>query len=150
MCPSTHADTVCKSKRSSTNDKGKGKAIEVESESEDEDSSEEESYEIEQELAGIKRLLELAEKARKLDGKLPDSQKEKNSHLNDLRNDPHVKKFFDEEVPDIEDLNELEDALLDAKEEKQKELAEAEYYANTQPPSKTEPSNSSQHSSSSQ
>jgi len=150
MSPSTHEDIVCKSERPSANDKGKGKAKEVESESEDDNSSEEESYEIDEEIADIERLLRLAKEAKDLDKKLPYSQKEKNRYLNDLRGEPHVKEFFDEEVPDIEDLNELEDALREAKEAKQKELGEAGTYTNTQSPSKTEPSSSSQSSSGSQ
>ena len=144
MSPSTHEDIVCKSERPSANDKGKGKAIEVESEAENEKSSEEESYEIEEEIADIERLLKLAKDAKDLDEKLPYHQKEKNRHLNDLRDDPHVKEFFDEEVPDIENLNELEDALREAKEAKQKELGEAGTYTNSQSPSKTESSSSSQ------
>ena len=147
MSPSTLEDLVCKSERPSANDKGKGKAIEVESEPENENSSEEESYEIEEEIADIKRLLRLAKDAKKLDEKLPESEKNKNSHLNDLRKEPHVKEFFGEEVPDIESLNELQDALREAKEEKEKELGEAGTYTNTQSPSKTEPSSSSQSSS---
>ena len=144
MSPSTHEDIVCKSERPSANDKGKGKAKEVESESEDEDSSEEESYEIEEEIADIKRLLGLAKDAKDLDEKLPYSQKGNNTYLNDLRKDPHVKEFFEEEVPDIENLNELEYALREAKELKQKELEQAENYTNTQSPSETKPSSSSQ------
>ena len=145
MSPSTLEDLVCKSERPSANDKGKGKAIEVESESENENSSEEESYEIEEEIADIKRLLRLAKDAKKLDEKLPESEKNKNSHLNDLRKEPHVKEFFGEEVPDIKHLNELQDALREAREEKEKELGEAGTYIPS--PSKTEPSSSSQSSS---
>jgi len=69
MSPSTHEDIVCKSERPSANDKGKGKAKEVESESEDDNSSEEESYEIEEEIADIERLLKLAKEAKDLDKK---------------------------------------------------------------------------------
>jgi DNA-binding transcriptional regulator GbsR (MarR family) len=111
MSPSTHEDFVCKSERPSAKDKGKGKAIEVESEAENEKSSEEESYEIEEEIADIKRLIKLSKDAKKLDEKLPESEKDKNAHLNDLRKEPHVKDFFGEEVPGVEDLNELEYAL---------------------------------------
>ena len=150
MSPSTLEDIVCKSERPSANDKGKGKAKEVESESENENSSEEESYEIEEEIADIDRLLKLTKNAKDLDEKLPYSQKEKNSHLNDLRREPHVKEYFDEEVPGIKDLNELEQALREAREEKKKELGEVGTFTNSQSPSKTEPSSSYQSSSGSQ
>jgi hypothetical protein len=64
-----------------------------------------------------------------LDEKLPDSQKEKNSHLNALRKDPDVKEFFEGKTPDVRDLPELNKALVEAREEKLKELAEAKKYA---------------------
>lgn len=94
--------------------------------------NEEESFEIEEELEDIERLLEISKKARALDEKLPSSQKEKNSHLNDLRKDPHVKEFFDNETPNIEDLDELEKGLREARKERKKELAEANSYTNTE------------------
>jgi hypothetical protein len=111
MSPSTHEDIVCKSERISAKDKGKGKAIEVESESKNESSSEEESFEIEEEIADLNRLLKLTKDAKDLDAKLPYSQKEKNSYLNALRNDRHVQEFYDGEVPRINNLNELQNAL---------------------------------------
>jgi uncharacterized protein YjiK len=64
-----------------------------------------------------------------LDEKLPYSEKEKNSHLNGLRKDPHVKEFFEGKTPNPSDLPELNKALKEAREEKIKELSEAKKYA---------------------
>lgn len=90
----------------------------------------EESFEIEEELEDIERLIELSNKAMALDEHLPDSEKEKNSHLNDLRKDPNVKEFFDGEIPNTSDLPELNKALVESREEKIKELFEAQNNAN--------------------
>lgn len=129
---SIHSDTIYKSERSIKNNKGNDIDNKVSKKGDDEANNEEESFEIEEEIADIKRLLKLAKKARSLDGKLPYSQKEKNSHLNDLRKEPHVKEFFEDKTPNIEDLVELEDALWDAKYEKDKELEQAKKYSNTE------------------
>jgi len=90
----------------------------------------EESFEIEEELEDIERLIELSNKAMALDELLPDSEKEKNSHLNDLRKDPNVKEFFDGEIPNTSDLPELNKALVESRKEKIKELFEAQNNAN--------------------
>ena len=65
-----------------------------------------------------------------LDEKLPYSEKEKNSHLNDLRKDPHVKEFFEGKTPNVSDLPDLNRALVESRNEKIKELSEAKNYAN--------------------
>jgi len=65
-----------------------------------------------------------------LDEKLPDSQKDKNSYLNNLRKDPHVKEFFEGKTPNTEDLPELNEALKQARKDKIKELSEAKRSAN--------------------
>ena len=64
-----------------------------------------------------------------LDELLPESQKNKNAHLNTVREDPHVKEYFEGETPEIKDLPELKDALKESREEKLEELAEAQNYA---------------------
>lgn len=89
------------------------------------DKDEQESFEIEEEIKHVEKLIDLVVDAVELDKKLPSSQREKNSHLNDLRKDPHVKEFFDGKDPSIDEIPELHRALLDAKEEKQEELAAA-------------------------
>lgn len=86
---------------------------------------EEESFEIEEEIQDINRLLKLSNKAIILDQKLPDSQKELNSHLKDLSKDPNVKEFFEGKTPNARDLPELHKALEEAKQDKMKELSEA-------------------------
>jgi hypothetical protein len=90
----------------------------------------EESFEIEEEIQDINRLLEISKKAMILNEKLPDDQKNKNSHLNDLRKDPHVQEFFEGETPNVSDLPQLNKALKEARDEKINELSEAEKYAN--------------------
>ena len=65
-----------------------------------------------------------------LDEKLPNSQKDKNSYLNDLRKDPHIKEFFDGKIPNINDLPELNESLKEARQDKIKELSEAKQNAN--------------------
>lgn len=52
---------------------------------------EEESFEIEEEIEDIEKLMKLSNDAMILDEKLPESQKGKNSHLKDLRRHPHDK-----------------------------------------------------------
>ena len=136
---STHSDIIYKTEGCSNDDGDNGGT-----DNNDGANEEEESFELEEEIQHIEKLMRNSNDAMILDEKLPYHQKEKNRHLNDLRDDPHVKEFFDEEVPDIENLNELEDALREAKEAKQKELGEAGTYTNSQSPSKTESSSSSQ------
>jgi len=94
--------------------------------------NEEESFEIEEEISHIKKLLKLSNDAIILDEKLPYPEKDKNSHLNDLRKDPHVKEFFEGKTPNISDLPELNEALKEAKKEKKQELYEAENNANAE------------------
>jgi len=122
---STLSDIIYKSEGSSNDNGDKG--------GNDKDggaNEEEESFEIEEELKHIKKLIRLSNNAMILDEKLPDSEKEKNSHLNDLRKDPHVKNFFDDKTPNVSDLPELNKALKEARDEKRQELSEARNYAN--------------------
>lgn len=112
---SIHSDIIYKCEGSS-NEPGNSRG----SDKNEEANKEEESFEIEEELEDIENLLELSKKAMTLDKKLPYSQKEKNSHLNDLRKDPHVQDFFEGKTPNANDLVELQKALLDASEEKKK------------------------------
>jgi len=100
------------------------------SDKDDEVREQEESFEIEEEIEHIKRLMKLSNDAMILDEILPDSQKEKNSHLNELRKDPHVDEFFEGETPNVSDLPELNKALVEAMKDKKKELSEAKKYAN--------------------
>ena len=58
-----------------------------------------ESFEIKSERKDLEKDIDVVNKAIKLDRWLPDSQKEKNRYLNDLRNNPHVKEFFEDHVP---------------------------------------------------
>lgn len=116
---STHSDRIYKSEGSSNNDSDK-----------DDKAMDEESFEIEEEIEGIERLIRLSNNAMILDERLPDSEKEKNSHLNDLRKDPHVKEFFDGKIPNVSDLLELNKALVESREDKIEELTEAKKYAN--------------------
>ena len=85
---------------------------------------EEESFEIEEEIEDIDKKIKLSNNAMILDERLPDSEKEKNSYLNDLRKDPNVKEFFEGKTFNIEDLPELNKALKESREEKIKELSE--------------------------
>lgn len=98
----------------------------------DDGTGEEESFEIEEEIEDIKRLMKLSNNAMILDEKLPYPQKDKNRYLNDLRKDPNVKEFFEGKTPSASDLPELNKALKEAKEEKIKELAEAANYADNE------------------
>jgi len=122
---SIHSDIIYKSEGSSNQDGNTGG-----SDNDDEANKEEESFEIEEELANIEKLLKLSKRARTLDELLPYSEKEKNSHLNGLRKDPHVKEFFEGKTPNVSDLPELNKALVEARKEKIKELSEARNYAN--------------------
>jgi hypothetical protein len=122
---STHSDIIYKSE-GSNNDPGDKSATDKD----DGANEEEESFEIEEEIEHIKRLIRLSNDAMILDEKLPYSEKEKNSHLNDLRKDPHVKEFFEGKTPNVSDLPELNKALVEARKEKTKELSEAKNYAN--------------------
>lgn len=71
----------------------------------------------------------LSNNAMILNEKLPLSQKDKNSYLNNLRKDPNIKEFFEGEKPNIKDLPELNQYLKKAREEKIKELSEAKQNA---------------------
>ena len=73
----------------------------------------------------LKKDIENAKNALKLDNKLPASEKEKNSHLNDLRKNPNVQEFFEGRVPGIADLPELKKAMEESLKEKEEELYEA-------------------------
>lgn len=84
-----------------------------------------ESFEIEDEIKDIKKYIDDVKKAIKLDKKLPDSVKEKNSHLNDLKKNPDVQEFFEGRVPGIADLPELKKAMKESLKEKEEELDEA-------------------------
>lgn len=121
---STHSDIIYKSEGSSNDDGDKGGT------DKDDGANEEESFEIEEEIKHIEKLMKDSNDAMILDEKLPESEKEKNSHLNGLRKDPHVKEFFEEKTPNASDLPELNKALIEAREEKIKELSEAKNYAN--------------------
>jgi len=73
----------------------------------------------------LKKDIENVNNAIKLNNKLPASEKEKNSHLNDLRKNPHVKNFFEGRVPGIADLPVLKKAMKESLNEKEEELHEA-------------------------
>ena len=122
---STHSDIIYKSEGSSNDDGDKGGT-----DKDDGANEEEESFELEEEIEHIERLMKDSNDAMILDEKLPDSEKEKNSHLNGLRKDPHVKEFFEGKTPNASDLPELNKALVEARKEKIKELSEAKNYAN--------------------
>ena len=122
---STHSDIIYKSEGSSNDDGDKGGT-----DKNDGANEEEESFELEEEIEHIERLMKDSNDAMILDEKLPYSEKEKNSHLNGLRKDPHVKEFFEGKTPNASDLPELNKALMEARKEKIKELSEAKNYAN--------------------
>jgi hypothetical protein len=122
---STHSDIIYKSEGSSNDDGDKGGT-----DKNDGANEEEESFELEEEIEHIEKLMKDSNDAMILDEKLPDSEKEKNSHLNGLRKDPHVKEFFEGKTPNVSDLPELNKALVEARKEKIKELSEARNYAN--------------------
>jgi len=86
---STYPDIIYKSEGSSNDNGDKGGT-----DKDDRANEEEESFEIEKEIRHIERLMRLSNKAMILDEKLPYSEKDQNSHLNDIRKDPHVKEFF--------------------------------------------------------
>jgi len=121
---STHSDIIYKSEGSSNDDGDKGGT------DMDDGANEEESFEIEEEIKHIEKLMKDSNDAMILDEKLPESEKEKNSHLNGLRKDPHVKEFFEGKTPNVSDLPELNKALVESRNEKIKELSEAKNYAN--------------------
>jgi hypothetical protein len=111
---STHSDIIYKTEGFNDNDSddNNDKDDNYYDNDKHDGASEEESFEIEQEIKHIKNLLKLSEKAVNLDKKLPESEKEKNSHLNDIRKDPHVREFFEGKTPNISDLPELNKALV--------------------------------------
>jgi hypothetical protein len=91
---------------------------------------EEESFEIEEEIEHINKLLKIAKDAIKLDERLPESVKENNSHLNDLRDDPFIQGYLDGDTLNSNDLLQLQKDLRDARSERKQELAEATRRAN--------------------
>lgn len=113
---STHSDIIYKTERSS-NDYSDSYATDKNN-----GDNEEESFEIEQELKHIKKLLKIVKNALILDAKLPYPEKDKNSHLKDLIKDPHVIKFFEGKTPDIGDLRDLKRALKEARKEKKNRI----------------------------
>jgi hypothetical protein len=117
---STHSDIIYKSEGSSNDDGDKGGT-----DKNDGANEEEESFELEEEIEHIEKLMRDSNDAMILDEKLPYSEKEKNSHLNNLRKDPHVKEFFEGKTPNVSDLPELNKALAESRGEKIKELCEA-------------------------
>ena len=141
---STHSDIIYKFEGSSNDDGDKGGT-----DNNDGANEEEESFELEEEIQDIERLMKNSNDAMILDEKLPDSEKEKNSHLNDLRKDPHVKEFFEGKTPNVSDLPELNKALVEARKEKINELSEAKKYNNNESSTNSlkDPSNSSLHES---
>jgi len=120
---STHSDIIYKYEGSSNDDGDKGGT------NNNDGANEEESFELEEEIEHIEKLIRDSNDAMILDEKLPYSEKEKNSHLNGLRKDPHVKEFFEGKTPNVSDLPELNKALVEAREEKTQELSEAKNYA---------------------
>ncbi|KAH9865946.1 hypothetical protein IAQ61_008537 [Plenodomus lingam] len=141
---STHSDIIYKSEGSSNDYGDKGVT-----DKNDGANEEEESFELEEEIEHIEKLMRASNDAMILDEKLPDSEKEKNSHLKGLRKDPHVKDFFEGKTPNVSDLPELNKALVEARKEKIKELSEAKYYANEESSTNSlrDKSNSSLHES---
>jgi hypothetical protein len=121
---STHSDIIYKTEGSSNDDGDKGGT-----DKNDGANQEEESFELEEEIQHIEKLMRNSNDAMILDEKLPGSG-EKNAHLNDLRKDPHVIEFFEGKTPNVSDLPELNRALVEARNEKTKELSEAKNYAN--------------------
>ena len=122
---STHSDIIYKTEGCSNDDGDNGGT-----DNNDGANEEEESFELEEEIQHIEKLMRNSNDAMILDEKLPYSEKEKNSHLNDLRKDPHVKEFFEGKTPNVSDLPELNKALVESRNEKIKELSEAKNYAN--------------------
>jgi hypothetical protein len=141
---STHSDIIYKTEGSNNDDGDKGGSDKNNGANE-----EEESFELEEEIAHIEKLMRKSNDAMILDEKLPDSAKEKNSHLNDLRKDPHVKEFFEGKTPNVSDLGELNKALVESREEKIIELYEAKNNANDESSTNSlrDQSNSSLHES---
>jgi len=86
---------------------------------------EEESYEIEEEIQNTRRLRTILWEAISLDPKLPESEKLRNSYLNELKKDPLVKEYLQGEELTMSDLEEMDGALSEAENESKKDLAEA-------------------------
>lgn len=128
---STHSDIIYKTEGSSNENSDKDTSDMNPSDNND-GASEEESFEIEEEIADIKRLMKLSNNAMILDERLPDSQKDKNRYLNDLRKDPNVKEFFEGKTPNISDLPELNQSLIEARADKIRELSEAKSNNNSE------------------
>jgi len=117
-------------KKGSSND-GKSNDSEKEKSSNDDKSNdsekeeEEESYEIEEEIQNTRRLRTILWEAISLDPKLPESEKLRNSYLNELKKDPLVKEYLQGEELTMSDLEEMDGALSEAENESKKDLAEA-------------------------
>lgn len=124
---STYSDIIYKCEGSSNDDGDKGDK--GDNDKNDGANKEEESFELEEELDHIDKLMKLSNNAMILDEKLPDSQKGKNSYLNTLKDDIHVIEFFEGKTPNVNDLPDLNKALVEAKKDKIKELADAKNYA---------------------
>jgi hypothetical protein len=131
----TPSDRIYKTEGSNNENSGKDSYNNKNSKDKDDGTREEVSFEIEEEIEDLERLMKLSNNAMILDEKLPHPQKDKNRYLNDLRKDPNVKEFFEGKTPNASDLPELNKALKEAKEEKIKELAEAANYAHNELPS---------------
>jgi hypothetical protein len=116
---STLSDIIYKSEGSSNDDGDRGGT------DNNNEGNEEESFEIEEEIEHLGKLIKETKDAIKLNERLPYSQKEKNTHLTNLRNDPHVQDFYEGNTPEVSDLPELRKALEDTKEHKIRELNEA-------------------------
>lgn len=90
------------------------------------DEAEVKNRNLDQELEDLDKKIELLDNAIKLDKKLPDFQKEFNSHLRELKKDPEVREFFQGKSPNIKDLPELDRTLKERAEAIliEKEIAE--------------------------
>ena len=155
---STPSDIIYKCEGSSNDDGGKGGTDNNDKANDDggkggtdnnDEANEEESFEIEEEIENIERLMKESNKAKILDEKLPHSEREKNSHLKGLRKDPDVIEFFEGRTLNVSDLPELNRALKEAKKEKIEELSEATNHANDESSNNSlrDQSNSSLHES---
>jgi hypothetical protein len=130
-CSSTFPDLIFKTE-GSNNEGSNNEGSNNDNIDKDDEVKEEESFELEEEIEDIEKVMRLSNDAMILDEKLPESQKEKNSHLKDLRKHPHVKKFFEGENPNISDLPELNEALVEARKSKKRELSRAIRNANNE------------------
>ena len=79
----------------------------------------------EEEIEDLNRYLNEVENAIKLDSKLPTSEKEKNSHLNNLRKDHGVQNHLGGDSLEVKDLPTLKKALEYSLKERKAELNSA-------------------------